>query len=121
MRPTQYILAVLMKLHVKIVCLATLERCSAVVKRWIQDRELASWGMGGLTPASNKCCVLEQKTLSTLLSTGFYLGRPAGNTLKMKVLRYIKRKIIHVSRFNFFKLSHAISHNCNYMVLLFLL
>ena len=42
------------------------------VKRQIQDG-----GLAGLIPVSTKCCVLEQVTLSTLLSNGFYSGRPA--------------------------------------------
>ena len=56
----------------------------AVAKRRIQDNELA-----GSIPANTKCCVLEQVTLSTLLSAGFYPRRPACNTHKMKVLQYI--------------------------------
>ena len=40
------------------------------------------------TPASTKCCVLEQDTLSTLLSTDFYLGAPPRNTQKMRMLQY---------------------------------
>ena len=50
------------------------ERCGAVVKRQIQDRTLAS-----STPASTKCCVLDQDILFTLLSTSFYERWPAKN------------------------------------------
>ena len=46
------------------------ERCGAVVKRRTRDREV--WGS---IPTSSKCCFLEQETLSTLLSTGFYPGK----------------------------------------------
>ena len=46
----------------------------AVVKRRIQNRELA-----GSTPAITKCCVLDQGTLATWLSTGFYPERRAKN------------------------------------------
>ena len=62
-------------------------------QRCIQDRELA-----GSTPASSKCCDLEQDTLFTLFSIGFYpgrsarnthkIGRPARNTQKMRVPQY---------------------------------
>ena len=40
-----------------------------------RDRELV-----GLTPASIRCCVLEQDILSILLSTGFY---PEGLRIKL--------------------------------------
>ena len=63
-----------------------LERCGAVVKCWTQDCELA---IAGSTPARTKCCVLEQDILSTLLSTGFYPGRPVRNTQKMRLLQCI--------------------------------
>ena len=46
------------------------ERCGAVVKRRTRDREVP-----GLIPTNSKCCFLEQETLSTLLSTGFYPGK----------------------------------------------
>ena len=46
------------------------ERCGAVVKRRTRDREVP-----GSIPTNCKCCFLEQKTLSTLLSTGFYPGK----------------------------------------------
>ena len=44
-----------------------MERCGAVVKRRTRDREVP-----GSIPTDYKCCFLEQETLSTLLSTGFY-------------------------------------------------
>ena len=47
-----------------------MERCGAVVKRRTQDREVP-----GSIPTNCKCCFLEQETLSTLLSTGFYPGK----------------------------------------------
>ena len=47
-----------------------LERCGAVVKRRTRDREVP-----GSIPTNCKCCFLEQETLSTLLSTGFYPGK----------------------------------------------
>ena len=36
-------------------------------------------------PGRTKCCVLEQDTLSILLSAGFYPGRPMPNTKKRRV------------------------------------
>ena len=48
----------------------SLERCGAVVKRRTRDREVP-----GSIPTNWKCCFLEQETLSTLLSTGFYPGK----------------------------------------------
>ena len=54
-----------------------LVECCAVVKHLIQDQELVC-----STPVSTQCWVLEQDTLSTMLSTGFYPGRPACNTVK---------------------------------------
>ena len=45
-------------------------RCGAVVKRRTRDREVP-----GSIPTNYKCCFLEQETLSTLLSTGFYPGK----------------------------------------------
>ena len=39
------------------------------------------------TQASTKCCVFEQDTLSTLVSTGFYPGSPARNT-QLRVSQY---------------------------------
>ena len=50
--------------------LYTVERCGAVVKRRTRDREVP-----GSIPTNCKCCFLEQETLSTLLSTGFYPGK----------------------------------------------
>ena len=50
------------------------ERCGAVVKRRTRDREVP-----GSIPTSSKCCFLEQETLSTLLSTGFYPGKKEGH------------------------------------------
>ena len=47
-----------------------LERCGAVVKRRTRDR----WVPDSI-PTNSKCCFLEQETLSTLLSTGFYPGK----------------------------------------------
>ena len=44
--------------------------CGAVVKRRTRDREVP-----GSIPTNCKCCFLEQETLSTLLSTGFYPGK----------------------------------------------
>ena len=46
------------------------ERCGAVVKHRTRDREVP-----GSIPTNSKCCFLEQETLSTLLSTGFYPGK----------------------------------------------
>ena len=46
------------------------ERCGAVIKRRTRDREVP-----GSIPTNSKCCFLEQETLSTLLSTGFYPGK----------------------------------------------
>ena len=46
------------------------ERCGAVVKRRTRDREVP-----GSIPTNYKCFFLEQETLSTLLSTGFYPGK----------------------------------------------
>ena len=44
--------------------------CGAVVKHRTRDREVP-----GSIPTNSKCCFLEQETLSTLLSTGFYPGK----------------------------------------------
>ena len=41
-----------------------------MVKRRTRDREVP-----GSIPTNSKCCFLEQETLSTLLSTGFYPGK----------------------------------------------
>ena len=46
------------------------ERCGAVVKHRTRDREVP-----GSIPTNSKCCFLEQETLSTLFSTGFYPGK----------------------------------------------
>ena len=46
------------------------ERSGAVVKRRTRDREVP-----GSIPTNSKCCFLEQETLSTLLSNGFYPGK----------------------------------------------
>ena len=46
------------------------EHCGAVVKHRTHD-----WEDVGSIPTSCTCNVLEQDTLSTLLSTGFYPGR----------------------------------------------
>ena len=46
------------------------ERCGAVVKCRTRDRQVP-----GSIPTNSKCCFLEQETLSTLLSTGFYPGK----------------------------------------------
>ena len=51
-----------------------MERCGAVVKHRTRDRKVA-----GSIPTNIKCCFLEQETLSTLLSTGFYPGKKDGN------------------------------------------
>ena len=52
-------------------CIALyVERCGAVVKRRTRDREVPR-----SIPTNCKCCFLEQETLSTLLSTGFYPGK----------------------------------------------
>ena len=64
-----------------------IEPCGAMVKLRIQDREYAS-----STPASVKCCVLEQDTLSRLLKTGFYPERLARNTQKMRVRSTYRKK-----------------------------
>ena len=46
------------------------QSCGAVVKHRTRDREVP-----GSIPTNSKCCFLEQETLSTLLSTGFYPGK----------------------------------------------
>ena len=56
-----------------------------IIKCQIQDHELASKQVQPPT-ACTKYCVLEQ---DTLLSTGFYPGRPAHNTQKMRMLQLI--------------------------------
>ena len=59
-----------------VVCVNTaeelllVERYGAVVKHRTRDREVP-----GSIPTNSKCCFLEQETLSTLLSTGFYPGK----------------------------------------------
>ena len=44
--------------------------CGAVVKHRTRDREVP-----GSNPTNIKCCFLEQETLSTLFSIGFYPGK----------------------------------------------
>ena len=56
--------------HEIVCCVYFVERCGAVVKRRTRDREVP-----GSIPTNCKCCFLEQETLSTLLSTGFYPGK----------------------------------------------
>ena len=46
------------------------QRCGAMVKHRTRDPEAP-----GSINTNIKCCFLEQETLSTLLSTGFYLGK----------------------------------------------
>ena len=62
------IIARVAKTHVEIA--SQVERCGAVVKHRTRDREVP-----GSIPTNSKCCFLEQETLSTLLSTGFYPGK----------------------------------------------
>ena len=67
------------------------EHCGAMVKRRIKDRELA-----GSNPATS--VVSLNKTLYPhCLTTGFYSGRPARNTQKMKVSQYnyIEERTFH--------------------------
>ena len=66
-----------------------LKLCCAVVKRRIQDRELAI--IVGSISVSTKCCILQLETLSTLLCTGFYPGKSERNTWVMRVSHYIKK------------------------------
>ena len=47
-----------------------IQLCCAAVKNRTRDREVP-----GSIPTNIKCCFLEQETLSTLLSTGFYPGK----------------------------------------------
>ena len=47
-----------------------MERCGAVVKQRTRDREVSC-----SNPTNSKCCFLVQETLSTLLSSGFYIGK----------------------------------------------
>ena len=54
--------------HFLISLHGNVERCGAVVKH--RTREVP-----GSIPTNSKCCFLEQETLSTLLSTGFYPGK----------------------------------------------
>ena len=65
-------------------------RCGAVVKRRTRDREVP-----GSIPTNCKCCFLEQETLSTLLSTGFYPGKKRAtwkiNTRLLNVLPSIDK------------------------------
>ena len=58
------------KMSDQTVYVETVECCGAVVKRRTRDREVP-----GSIPTNCKCCFLEQETLSTLLSTGFYPGK----------------------------------------------
>ena len=58
--------------------------CAVVQRQGFGSRSRASQ-LARAAPASTICCVLAQDTLFTYLSTGFYLGRPARNTQKMKV------------------------------------
>ena len=56
--------------HLSSSLLLYVERSGAVVERRTRDREVP-----GSIPTDSKCCFLEQETLSTLLSTGFYPGK----------------------------------------------
>ena len=56
----------------------SLERCGAMVKHRTRDQEIP-----GSIPTNSKCCFLEQETLSTLLSTGFYPGKISTSLLNM--------------------------------------
>ena len=60
----------LQMIHMKCQDIFSVERCGAVVKRRTRDQEVP-----GSIPTNCKCCFLEQETLSTLLSTGFYPGK----------------------------------------------
>ena len=62
-----------------------MERCGAVVKHQTRYREVP-----GSIPTNIKCCFLEQETLSTLLSTGFYPG-------KKRVIWKISTSLLNVS------------------------
>ena len=70
--------------------LYAVERCGAVVKRRTRDREVP-----GSIPTNCKCCFLEQETLSTLLSTGFYPGKKRAtwkiSTILLNVLPSINK------------------------------
>ena len=63
-------LSTVRRLGVPILKVTTVECCGAVVKSRTRDREVP-----GLIPTNSKCCFLEQETLSTSLSTGFYPGK----------------------------------------------
>ena len=73
---TNYLIKnVLQTVHIRnyIQWLCIMECCGAVVKHRTRDREVP-----GLIPTNSKCCFLEQETLSTLLSSGFYPGKKRG-------------------------------------------
>ena len=56
-------------------------RSGAVVKHRIRDREVP-----GSIPTNSKFCFLEQETLSTLLSTGFYPGKKRATWISTSLL-----------------------------------
>ena len=69
------------------------KRCGAIVKHCTPDREVR-----GSIPTNIKCCFLEQKALSTLLSTGFYPRKKRApwkiSTSLLNVLPSINKSII---------------------------
>ena len=85
-----------------------MERCGAVVKRRTRDREVP-----GSIPTNCKCCFLEQETLSTLLSTGFYTGKKGAtwkiSTRLLNVLPSINKVDYYYYYYYFKSYSHFFS------------
>ena len=83
-----------------------MERCGAVVKRRTRDREVP-----GSIPTNCKCCFLEQETLSTLLSTGFYPGKKRA-TWKISTRLLNVLPSINKVDYYYYYYYYRLIHNC---------
>ena len=72
-----------------------------MVKRRTRDREVP-----GSIPTNCKCCFLEQKTLSTLLSTGFYPGKKRATWKISTRLLNVLPSINKVDYYYYYYLNH---------------
>ena len=87
--------------------LSPVERCGAVVKRRTRDREVP-----GSIPTDCKCCFLEQETLSTLLSTGFYPGKKRATWKISTRLLNVLPSINKVDYYYYYYYLETISKSC---------
>ena len=89
-----------------------------MVKRRTRDREVP-----GSIPTNCKCCFLEQETLSTLLSTGFYPGKKRAtwkiSTRLLNVLPSIN-KVDYYYYYYYRDISDKISVQRNLFIICFL-